>query len=96
MTDNPSLKKYLQIEAELKQIQKKFPDYPEDMFKQAALINKEAGEVSKAVLKCHYEGKSLNNVKSKLIETAAYCMIMLLKIKILENKILQKICKPDI
>ena len=95
MSAKQRLEKYIPIEAELKRIESKFPNYPEDMFKQAALINQEAGEVSKAVIKCHCEGESLSNVKNKLIETSAYCMRMLVTIKILEKKILQKICKPE-
>ena len=66
------LQKYKPIEAELKH-----PNYPVDEFRQVAIINKEAGEITKAVLHYYYENGSLENIKKKLIQTAAMCMRML-------------------
>lgn len=71
------LQKYNRIDAELKRAEKKHPDFPADMFRQVAIMQEEAGEVTKAVLHYHYEGGSLQNVKDELIQTAAMCMRML-------------------
>ena len=71
------LQKYAPIEAELKRAEKKHPNFPKDMFKQLAIMNEEAGEVTKAVLHYHYEGGSVEDVKEELIQTAAMCMRML-------------------
>jgi NTP pyrophosphatase (non-canonical NTP hydrolase) len=71
------LKKYSEIEAELKRAEKKHPDFPKDMFRQLAIVMEEAGEVPKAVLHYHYEGGSLKDIKDELIQTAAMCMRML-------------------
>ena len=56
---------------------KKHPSYPDDMFRQVAIMNEEAGEATKAVLHYHYEDGSLEDVKKELIQTAAMCMRML-------------------
>jgi len=71
------LKKYQPIEAEYRKALKKHPNYPDDMFRQVAIMNEEAGEVTKAVLHYHYEGGTIENVKKELIQTAAMCMRML-------------------
>lgn len=71
------LLKYSEIDSELNMAKKKHPDFPEDMFRQVAIMQEEAGEVTKAVLDYHYAGGSLNDVKSELIQTAAMCMRML-------------------
>lgn len=71
------LQKYAPIDAELKRAEQKHPGYPKDMFHQLAIMQEEAGEVTKAVLQYHYEGGSLDNVKEELIQTAAMCMRML-------------------
>lgn len=70
-------KKYLSIETELKRAEKKHPLFPTDMFRQLAIMQEEAGEVTKAVLHYHYEDGSLQDVKDELIQTAAMCMRML-------------------
>ena len=71
------LQKYHLIDAELKRAKKKHPDFPTDMFKQLAIMNEEAGEVTKAVLRYHDENGSLKDVICELIQTAAMCMRML-------------------
>ena len=71
------LKKYDRIDVELRRAEKKHPNYPTDMFRQVAIMNEEAGEVTKAVLHYHYENGSLQDVKDELIQTAAMCMRML-------------------
>lgn len=77
------LQKYNPIDKELKRAEKKHPDFPKDMFKQLAIMNEEAGEVTKAVLHYHYEYGSLEDVREELIQTAAMCMRMLNAIKVL-------------
>lgn len=75
------LKKYSDIDAELVRAKMKHPEWPTDMFRQLAIMNEEAGEVTKAVLHYHYEQGSLEDVKSELIQTAAMCMRMLENLK---------------
>lgn len=76
-TELDRLKKYAKIETELQIAKEKHPDYPEDMFRQLAILQEEAGEVTKAVLDYHYENDNLDHVKVELIQTAAMCMRML-------------------
>ena len=71
------LQKYSVIDRELVKAEKKHPDYPEDMFRQVAIMNEEAGEVTKAVLHYHYEDGSIEDVRTELRQTAAMCMRML-------------------
>ena len=71
------LQKYAPIDAELKRAKEKHPDYPQNIFEQVAIMNEEAGEVTKAVLHYKREGGSLQDVKDELIQTAAMCMRML-------------------
>ena len=71
------LRKYSDIESELNKAKKKHPSYPDDMFRQVAIMNEEAGEVTKAVLHYHYEAGSIEDVRKELIQTAAMCIRML-------------------
>lgn len=71
------LQKYQPIEAELNRAKKKHPIYPDDLFRQVAIINEEAGEVTKAVLHYHYENGAFENIEKELIQTAAMCMRMI-------------------
>ncbi len=71
------LQKYASIDKELKRAELKHPNYPEDMFRQVAIMNEEAGEVTKAVLHYFYENGSIENIKNELIQTSAMCMRML-------------------
>ena len=71
------LMKYDEIQQELEQAEKKHPDFPSDMFRQVAIINEEAGEITKAVLDYHYENGSFEDIKQELRQTAAVCMRML-------------------
>ena len=57
------------IIAELRRAEKLHPDYPEDMFRQIAIINEESGEATKAVLHYHYEGAGIQEVGKELIQT---------------------------
>ena len=75
------LQKYNPIDAELKRAEKKHPTWPTNIFEQVAIVNEEAGEITKAVLHYKKEGGSFEDVKSELIQTAAMCMRMLKNLK---------------
>lgn len=49
--------KYDEIQSELERAEKKHPDFPNDMFRQLAIMQEEAGEVTRAILQYHYEGQ---------------------------------------
>ncbi len=51
----PEDKIYQAIAAEVERAEEKHPDYPTDLFRQLAIMQEEAGEVTKAVLHFHYE-----------------------------------------
>jgi len=71
------MERYKLIEEELEHAQKKHPNFPKDMFQQLAIMQEEAGEVTKAVLHFHYENGTIEHVKEELIQTAAMCVRML-------------------
>lgn len=71
------LRKYAPIDAELKRAEKLHPNYPADMFRQLAIMQEEAGEVTKAVIDYHYGNDSIDHIKEELIQTAAMCVRML-------------------
>ena len=68
---------YEPIDKELKRAEKIHPSWPEDLLHQVAIMNEEAGEVTKAVLHYHYEKGSLREIREELIQTAAMCVRML-------------------
>jgi len=71
------MKEFDFISAELIRAKKLYPGFPDDMFRQLAIMQEEAGEVTKAVLDYHYSGGSLNDVRNELVQTAAMCVRML-------------------
>lgn len=71
------LGKYAPIQAELERAEKKHPNFPTDMFHQLAIMQEEAGEVTKAVLHYKYEDGTFEHIREELIQTAAMCMRML-------------------
>lgn len=71
------LQKYTEIDKEYIRAENKHPDFPNDIFIQLAIMQEEAGEVTKAVLHYSYEGGSLQDIKDELIQTAAMCVRML-------------------
>jgi len=71
------LQKYNPIDAELKRAERKHPAWPPNIFEQLAILQEEAGEVTKAVLQYKREGGKLQDVRSELVQTAAMCMRML-------------------
>jgi NTP pyrophosphatase (non-canonical NTP hydrolase) len=72
---------YSKVDAELKRAENKHPNFPQDMFRQLAIMQEEAGEVTKAVLHYHYEDGTIEHVKEELTQTAAMCMRMLKNLK---------------
>ncbi len=80
------LQKYQEVDIELRLAKILHPNYPTDIFKQLAIMNEEAGEVTKAVLDYHFGVSTLNEIEKELIQTAAMCMRMLEEIKIIKNK----------
>lgn len=75
------LQKYNEIDAELTKAKTKHPNYPTSLLEQLAIMQEEAGEVTKAVL--HYvqqEGGSKEEIRKELIQTAAMCVRMLEKL----------------
>jgi len=71
------LMKYDEIQSELERAEKKHPSFPKDMFQQLAIMQEEAGEVTKAVLHYHFENGNIYEVREELVQTAAMCMRML-------------------
>lgn len=76
------LQKYIPIEKQLIRAENKHPAWPTNIFEQVAIMNEEAGEVTKAVLHYKREGGTLQDIEEELQQTAAMCMRML---KGLEN-----------
>lgn len=74
--DKTSLKVYALINAELIRAQSKHPIFPEEVFQQLAIMQEEAGEVTKAVLEYHFEDGTLEHIREELIQTAAMCVRM--------------------
>jgi NTP pyrophosphatase (non-canonical NTP hydrolase) len=66
------------IAQELDRAREKHPDYPLDMFQQLAIMQEEAGEVTKAVLHLTFEKGTYDAVEKELIQTAAMCIRMIL------------------
>ena len=65
------------IMSEFNRAERIHPSYPANMFEQLAIMQEEAGEVTKAVLHYHYEQGSIDKVEKELIQTAAMCIRML-------------------
>lgn len=72
---------YKEVENELQKAIKKHPKYPDDIFIQVAIMNEEAGEVTKAVLDYHTGDGSIEDLRIELRQTAAMCVRMLNAIK---------------
>lgn len=77
------------IEEELQRAEKKHPQWPDNIYKQMAIINEECGEATRACL--HLEepdvGGTIHDISDELISTAAMCIRMLM------NKPLNKVIK---
>ena len=73
------------IKAELERAKKLHPNYPTDIFKQLAIMQEEAGEVTKAVYDNWAKGTPIEDVETELIQTAAMCVRMLESINRIQN-----------
>ncbi len=71
------LQKFAKIDRELTRAEHKHPNFPTDLFHQLAIMQEEAGEVTKAVLQYNYENGSIDHIREELIQTAAMCVRML-------------------
>ena len=71
-----------EIRQELKFAEAKHPNFPADMFRQLAIMQEEAGEVTKAVLHYHYDKGTIDDIRKELIQTAAMCIRMLNSLKV--------------
>ena len=73
---------FFEIETEYFRAMKKHPNFSDNILEQVAIMQKEAGEVTKALLQFHQkETNNLDEVKSELIQTAAMCIRMLNALK---------------
>lgn len=72
-----TLEKFIPIQKELQRANKLHPNFPKDMFQQLAIMQEEAGEVTKAVLDYHFGKDTIEHVREELIQTAAMCVRML-------------------
>jgi lipopolysaccharide biosynthesis regulator YciM len=71
------LQKYNEVEAELQRAKNIHPDWPDDLYVQLAVMQEEAGEVTKAILDFSFHKGPAGDIKKELIQTAAMCMRML-------------------
>ncbi len=72
-----STKTMTRVSTELDNARKKFPDWPDDIVYQAAIMCEEAGETIRSALKFRYEGGKMDDVINEAIQTAAMCIRML-------------------
>lgn len=68
--------KYLMVDIlnELTRAEKKHPDWPKDLLHAVAVVNEEAGELTRATLQMIYEGGVSNEIYKEGIQTAAMCI----------------------
>ena len=87
-------RKYHPIDRELTRAENLHPNYPSSIFQQLAIMQEEAGEVTKAVLD-YSEGKAaLHDVREELTQTAAMCVRMLKNLP--EKEMTYKELNPNI
>ena len=68
---------YKSIKAELTRAEEIHPNYPQNIFMQLAIMQEEAGEVTKATLDYMSGKHGIQELKDELIQTAAMCVRML-------------------
>jgi NTP pyrophosphatase (non-canonical NTP hydrolase) len=71
---------------ELARAGKKFPSWPEDQIRAAAILAEEAGETIKAALAFEYQRGSLEELKKEAIQTGAMSIRLLLNLEEGEKK----------
>lgn len=65
---------------ELGRAKSKFPTWPDDPLHAVAVVNEEAGELTRAVLQWAYEGGDVENVQKEAVQTAAMAIRFLLNL----------------
>jgi len=70
----------MNIIRELRLAEQKHPNFPTDIFKQLAIMQEEAGEVTMSVNDFYFSNKSIEDVKTELRQTAAMCIRMLINL----------------
>ena len=77
--NNPLIESTLDIViAELRKAQIEHPDWPDDYIHRADIVAEEAGELVKASLEHHYEGKCPKKMYWEAVQTAATAIRFLL------------------
>ena len=59
----------------------KYPEWPDDIIHQAAIVTEEAGELIRAALNHSYHDDSIEEVKKEAIQTAAMAIRFLRNLK---------------
>jgi len=65
----------------LKEAKEKHPVWPEDIFEQLAILQEEAGEITKAVLDYKTGDGSKEDLQKEVYQTAAMCLRFLENLK---------------
>lgn len=71
------LQKYSDIDSELRRAKEKHPNFPTDIFQQLAIMQEEAGEVTKAINDFVLGADTIEHVREEITQTAAMCVRML-------------------
>ncbi len=72
---------YNDIAQELTFAKQQHPNYPTDIFRQLAIMQEEAGEVTMAVNDLESGKSTIVHVRKELIQTAAMCVRMIENLK---------------
>ena len=65
------------IQAEVERAEKLHPYWPEDIIHATAIMNEEAGEAIRAALNAVYQGGSIEDLRTEVVQTAATCIRIL-------------------
>ena len=84
--DGPTGEAFKEIAAEIEFAEMNHPVWPQDIFQQNSILQEEAGEISKAVNEHKWNGGSIEDIKTEVIQTAAMCVRFLKSIEKMERK----------
>lgn len=65
------------IVIELERAKKLHPNWPADIIHAVAVVAEESGEAVRAALNMHYQGGSIADLRTELVQTAAMCVRMI-------------------